>query len=61
MYLFSIASSEEDDDDIFSDDLAEHVSDSESGGEEQVRTWKLKIEAYYCIALCTGVCRSSCS
>ena len=30
-------SSEEDEDDIFSDDLAERVSDSESGGEEQVR------------------------
>ena len=29
-------SSEEDEDDIFSDDLAERVSDSESGGEEQV-------------------------
>ncbi len=29
-------SSEEEDDDLFSDDLAERVSDSESAGEEQV-------------------------
>ncbi len=45
--LFSVASSDEDEDDIFSDDLVERVSDSESGGEEQVKFRARKNEAYY--------------
>ncbi len=40
-------SSEDDDDDIFSDDLAERVSDSESPGEEQVSHSLYSLYTYY--------------